>query len=125
MTRNKLPRLWLLLVLSSAIAIAISLAGCARIKIKDSEWCADEGALGAECFHALSTNQRTLTKAEWDQERFGQVCTSTDGFTNWREAIEKFCAQNQGECKKELLSAQHRIQKKILGVRKKLGLGAE
>ncbi len=49
------------------------------------------GASGADCYHTLTPETRELTKAEWDTERFGMVCTKADTFADWKAAIEKLC----------------------------------
>jgi hypothetical protein len=69
----------------------MAVSGCAHVEIKDSEWCGDMGESGAECFHTLTTEARELTKAEWDIERFGMVCTKADTFADWKAVIEKLC----------------------------------
>jgi hypothetical protein len=76
----------------SACAI---LNACAHVKINDAEWCADLGADGASCFHTLTDESRDLTREQWDQARFGQVCTSSDSFANWKAAILKFCSRTR------------------------------
>jgi hypothetical protein len=69
----------------------MAVSGCAHVEIKDSEWCGDMGASGAECFHTLTTETRDLTKTEWDSLRFGMVCTKADTFADWKSVIEKLC----------------------------------
>lgn len=61
------------------------------MKISDSEWCGDKGALGASCFHTLSDEARDLDKDEWDELRFGQVCTPSATLAEWKAAILKLC----------------------------------
>lgn len=102
--------------------MALSSTGCQQVPLKDNEWCADEGRLGADCFHTISDSTRTLDKPTWDTQRFGWVCTDTESFTNWKEAIDKFCAQYQGECTEEMQQNKTRIVRKIRKIRKKLGL---
>lgn len=70
-------------------------AGCARVQIKNAEWCGDMGELGASCFHTLSDESRDLEKEEWDEERFGQVCTKPENFANWKAALLKLCRQTR------------------------------
>lgn len=49
------------------------------------------GELGASCFKTHSGDSRDLPKEQWDQERFGQVCTQAENFANLKTAIQKLC----------------------------------
>lgn len=69
----------------------LMLLSCTGIAIKDNEFIADAGKAGAYAFHSLSDKQRDLTKEQWDKERFGMICETTDVFTNLKEAIEALC----------------------------------
>jgi hypothetical protein len=64
---------------------------CARIPIKDSEWCGDLGNEGASCFNTLSDNTRDISKEEWDKERVGMICSKAQTFSDWQAAIIKLC----------------------------------
>ncbi len=79
------------------------------------------GAEGASCFHTLSDEQRDVAKADWDKERFGQICETTDVFTNWKTAIDQLC-QKTGACtydqKKGLEDFYSRVQKAALKAKK-------
>jgi hypothetical protein len=75
---------WLLL-------FALMFSACGRVQIKNSEWCGDMGDLGASCFNTLSDDSRQLSKEQWDRERFGQVCTQGENFSDLKSAIEKLC----------------------------------
>ncbi len=77
--------------------MATLLPSCAQVEIKDSEWCGDMGRDGAACFHTLTEESRDLDKPLWDQERFGQVCTTAQTFADWKAAIEKLCSVS-GRC---------------------------
>lgn len=74
--------------------------GCARIKISDAEWCGDLGDLGASCFHTTTTESRRIEKRAWDEERFGQLCTTPQSFAAWKAALEKLCKKS-GMCTRE------------------------
>lgn len=63
------------------------------------------GELGASCFNTLNDDSRDLDKEEWDRERFGQVCTQAQNFTDLKSNLEKLCYKNR-KCTYE--------QKKIL-----------
>jgi hypothetical protein len=67
------------------------LSSCAKVQIKDSEWCGDLGQDGASCFNTLSDKQRDIAKAEWDKERFGMICTKAQTFADWQASILKLC----------------------------------
>lgn len=82
------------------------LNGCGTVNIKDSEWCADLGPVGASCFHVISDKERDIDKDEWDIERTGMYCGRSEAFTNLSTAILKLCRQN-ADCKWE------EVEKKI------------
>lgn len=99
--------------LSSFLCLSL-LASCTHVEIKDSEWCADKGYLGAKCFNSLSSNTRKIAKREWDEERFGILCTKSENFTNWKSAIEKFCYQTKActyEVKETIKELETKIEK--------------
>lgn len=64
---------------------------CGKVKIKDSEFCGDMGPEGATCFRLLSDESRTLTASEWEQERFGMICSKSKAFLNFKTSILKLC----------------------------------
>lgn len=51
------------------------------------------GGLGASCFHTLTDETRDIEKQEWDNERFGMVCTNAENFADMKKAILKFCSK--------------------------------
>jgi len=67
-------------------------SACARVQIKDSQWCGDLGSQGAACFHTLTQGEEDIPKAIWDLKRFGQVCTPATTFADWKQAIEELCS---------------------------------
>ena len=77
--------------LFATLSALIVLSSCAKITIKDSEWCGDVGSDGAACFYTMADKQRMLTKPEWDAERFGMICTKSENFKDWKAALEKLC----------------------------------
>lgn len=89
----------LMLLLSACMSLLL-LSSCLGVAIRDNEFCADEGAIGASCFHMLSDSPRDLLKPAWDHERFGMICETTDVFTNLKSAVESLC-QNSGQCNYE------------------------
>lgn len=68
------------------------------VKVQDSEFCADLGALGATCFHLLSSAHRDLSPAQWQKIRFGQLCETADAFANLKAVIETLCQNSAGSC---------------------------
>lgn len=77
---------------SFALLFLLSLSACS-LKIKDQEWCGDMGSEGATCFHTLTDETRDIPKDEWDNERFGQLCTSSDNFADLKKIILKVCSR--------------------------------
>lgn len=75
------------------------LSGCASVRIPDTEWCGDMGSEGAACFHTLTDESRDIPKAEWDDFRFGQVCTTANDFASIKSALEKLCSMAGKRCK--------------------------
>jgi hypothetical protein len=67
------------------------LASCGRVKINDSEFCGDMGSEGATCFNLLSDKKREIKKEQWDEERFGMICSDSEAFLNLKTAIQKLC----------------------------------
>lgn len=82
----------------SVILFVFLLSNCARVNIKNTEWCTDLGEEGATCFNTLNDNNREIHKEEWDRERFGMLCTSADDFSEWRAVILKLCRYAGKRC---------------------------
>lgn len=97
-----------LLVLSTCVLTA----SCAHIKIDNAEFCTDLGDTGAVCNKTLSHEPRDLSKQQWDQERFGQMCTSIDTVENWRAAILKACTKIK--CTYDDKKALHNMEQKLI-----------
>lgn len=68
---------------------------CGTVEIKDQTWCADEGPIGADCYHTLSPAHVQLDKMLWDSVRFGMVCTESQSLADIKGAIEKLCHQTK------------------------------
>lgn len=90
------------------------LSGCATVKIPNTEWCGDMGSEGAACFHTLSDDARDIPKAEWDAERFGQVCTTTNDFAAIQSALEKLCSMAGKRCTYYVKQALRSLEAKVL-----------
>lgn len=69
------------------------LAGCSKIQVPNTEFCADMGQLGAACFYSDSDQERELTKEAWDAERFGMLCTTGESYGEWKAALLKLCSE--------------------------------
>lgn len=67
------------------------LVSCGHVVIKDQEYCGDAGPLGATCFTTLSNQTRDLTPSEWDELRFGQICTEASNYADNVAIIQKAC----------------------------------
>lgn len=86
-------------LLKLSLVCLLSLAvSCARVPIKNAEVCGDLASEGAECVNTLNDDTRSLTKDEWDQERFGMVCTKADNFAHWMASIIKLCKAAGNRC---------------------------
>lgn len=71
------------------------------------------GELGAAGFHTISDEERELTKEEWDEERFGMLCTKAENFANWKAALLKLCNVTRMcnySTKKKIQNLSNRIQ---------------
>jgi hypothetical protein len=73
------------------ILSVFALSACARVHIRDGEWCGDMGDVGASCFHTLTDATRDLDKPSWDAERFGMLCTKAENFAELKKAVLKLC----------------------------------
>lgn len=49
------------------------------------------GNLGATCAHTISDETRRLTKEEWDKERFGQICGTSQAYSDMVKVVLKLC----------------------------------
>ncbi len=88
------------------------LALSCNIEISDQEWCIDLGPLGANCFHTQSEQERELTKAQWDKERFGMFCTKSDNLAETIKTQLKLCNRTRA-CKKEIVKILKRASDKV------------
>ena len=68
-----------------------ALPSCATVVIHDSEWCGDMGTSGATCNTLNSGTTRDIDPDEWGRERFGQICGSSEAFTNMKASLMKLC----------------------------------
>lgn len=85
------------------------------------------GVAGASCFHTLSDTQRDISPSEWNEERFGMICTKSENFTEWKKAILKLCRISKActyNTKKKVVEFHHRIEQHELKLTEE-GLYAE
>ena len=94
------------------ICATLLLTNCTNVVVKDSEWCADAGKLGASCWHTLNDKSRDIKKEDWDKERFGEVCATPQAFADMQAVIEIFC-QNTGQCTEEAQTTVNRFMKHL------------
>lgn len=84
-----------------AVLFLLSLTQCARIQVSDHEYCGDMGSLGATCFHFLTAATRDIPQPDWDNMRFGQICTNDPNgqqgatFADIKATIEKLCSESK------------------------------
>lgn len=97
--------------LLSLILFPILLVNCGVV-LKDTEWCGDKGQLGASCFHTISDGHRWVGPNEWDKERFGDVCTDSKNFAEWKKDILQLCSQCNC-CSKEQVKQVESLDQKV------------
>lgn len=95
------------------ILFLLNLNSCARVKIKDAEWCADAGSIGASCFHTLSEQTRDIEKEAWDEERFGMICTKSENFAEWKKSILQLCKMAGKRCTYDIKRNIIRFNEKV------------
>ena len=74
-----------------ACLFALSLASCGTIKIKDQVYCGDAGPLGATCFHTRNDETFDLDVQEWEENRYGMICTEASNYSDNIAIIQKAC----------------------------------
>lgn len=96
---------------------ALNLSSCSTVKVKDGEWCADADRFGASCFHTLSNSERDIPKEEWDKVRVGWLCTNSENFANWKEALLKLCKMAGKRCrydvKRQIMSFHNKVEERM------------
>lgn len=70
------------------------------------------GALGAQCFHTLSDDERYIPFEQWEDERFGMVCGKADAFADMKSAILKLC-KISGRCTYDEVQAVKKFGMKL------------
>lgn len=100
------------------VFLILFLMSCSSVPIFDAEWCGDMGNLGASCFHTLTEESRDIEKAEWDAERFGQLCTKPQTFRDIKASIEKLCSASTVRCTYEIREVIRHMAEKIDEVEK-------
>lgn len=84
---------------SCLILSLLSLTSC-TVKIPDIEICADLSTLGATCVTSISGKQRDIEKEQWDKDRYGQLCMTSESYGEIKKAILKLC-KNSNICVEE------------------------
>lgn len=73
--------------------LALFLTSCAnQVPIKNSRWFADVGSQGAIWADTLTTDQGSVAQPQWDDMRFGMLCTEASTYADWKAVIEKLCS---------------------------------
>jgi hypothetical protein len=88
MTLEKRVKLW------TVLSVAVINLSCAHYKVYDKEVCGDLGDYGAHCNHTLVDKPRDIPKAQWDRERVGMLCLTSEGFNDTETVIDQFCQDN-------------------------------
>jgi hypothetical protein len=76
------------------------------------------GSQGATCFHFLTNEVRDIPKAQWDNMRFGQICTNDPAddlgatFSDWKKTIEDLCSLHDN-CDYQVRAAMELLNQKI------------
>lgn len=83
----------------SLCIVSFVLAACSnKIQIPDIALKWDAGQKGAFVTHLVSATEVEIPKAQWDLERFGHACISSDDVSLVLAAIEKLCGELNGMC---------------------------
>jgi len=86
---------------------------CGDVNIKDEVWYADKGLLGAVELHTLTNDMKDIPKLDWDNMRFGMLCTSTDTFAEIKSELETLCSYGD-DC-------TYDTQQKVQAIANKIG----
>ena len=78
------------------------------------------GELGASCVHFLTEETRDIEKPAWDEERFGQVCTSAETFSDIEAALRKLCSTATAHCSYEVKQALRQAEAQMTDFKAKL-----
>ena len=86
------------LILSALALSAFSVfaSGC-PVQIPNILMCRDKGRMGAVCAYWMKPEETkvNIPLHEWNDKRFGMICTSESGFGNMKAVIEKLCQTHQ------------------------------
>lgn len=75
----------------AAILTICLVSACARLTVPNIEVCRDKGALGAHCSFTNVDVTRDISRADWDNERFGQFCMNEKEFARNQLFFEQAC----------------------------------
>lgn len=96
-----------------SLCVSVTSAGCGTVKVYDREVCGDLGSAGARCTHTLVDKVRDVPKAQWDRERVGMLCMSSQAYSDAESAVEQLCAvyQCDYQTRESLRAAFSRVRK--------------
>lgn len=89
------------------------LSSCSQVPIKNTEWCGDLGQYGASCFNTDNEETRDIPLPEWNEERFGMLCTNAKNFSEWKKVILKLCKLPGARCTYADRQKAHKVEEKI------------
>jgi hypothetical protein len=79
--------------------VILLLSSCQQVSINDETVYALKGpGRGAFYAHTLTTEQGSLSQAEWDVISAGMLCMSANSFGDLKAIIEQLCSYNPNEC---------------------------
>lgn len=102
---------WKNLFIGMALVI---LSACGHVEIKDQVWYGDKGPLGAKEFHTMTTYTQKIPKDDWDNMRFGMLCTNAQTFGEIKREIEVLCSNYKGCTYPDIKPVLERIDRIIL-----------
>ncbi len=114
-----------LLVISLALG-SLVLSACAKVQVKNKEWCSVAGVLGAgaDCAETLTTKTREMDVTEFIQwleptsERGPAICMSSEDALETKNEIEQACAILKNKCTAEEKAAIRRVSKRLEEMRR-------
>lgn len=83
--------------IGTVLVLTLLTASCANIPITNSRWYADIGTQGAVWAETQTVDSGEVKQPQWDDMRFGMICTEAKTFADWKATIEKLCSVS-GKC---------------------------
>lgn len=75
----------------TTLCAILSFSSCGSVKIKDSEFCADKGRMGAVCYTLISGTERRIPIDEWERMQLGRISGDVEAFADLKKAVIKLC----------------------------------